>query len=275
MARAQHIVVVGNEKGGSGKSTTAMHVAVALAKMGFSTGVCDLDSRQGTMSRYLENRQGFADKQAPDMAVPKLQVVHRSDRENKADAAAEETDRINAALLALADCDFVILDTPGSDNHLSRYGHSLADTLVTPVNDSFVDIDLFARIDGETLDIGKGACYADMVWQQRQIKHKREKKQVDWVVIRNRLSQLDAKNKRLVAETLEKLAKRYGFRVAPGFGERVIYRELFLKGLTLLDVRDQHFDQSVTMSHVAARNELRALLGALKLPGVTERIAAI
>jgi chromosome partitioning protein len=32
--KAPHLIVVGNEKGGSGKTTIAMHVAVALLKEG-------------------------------------------------------------------------------------------------------------------------------------------------------------------------------------------------------------------------------------------------
>ena len=62
------------------------------------------------------------------------------------------------------------------------------------------------------------------------------------------------------SEIVDKLAARIRFRVAPGFGERVIYRELFLKGLTLLDLREKGVGIALSMSHMAARQEVRALL---------------
>jgi chromosome partitioning protein len=88
---------------------------------------------------------------------------------------------------------------------------------------------------------------------------------MDWVVLRNRIANLDAKNKRRVAGALDELAHRIGFRLAPGFSERVIFRELFLSGLTLLDLKDTD-PAAMTMSNIAARQEVRDLLKALDLP---------
>jgi len=93
---------------------------------------------------------------------------------------------------------------------------------------------------------------------------------VDWVVMRNRLSSLAARNKRDMGTVIEALAKRIGFRTATGLSERVIYRELFLSGLTLLDLKrgasGGKTGPSMTMSHVAARQEVRDLVAALNLP---------
>src|SRR3954447_22314176 len=51
-----HFIVFANEKGGTGKSTTAVHTAIALAASGHKVAALDLDSRQRTMTRYFENR---------------------------------------------------------------------------------------------------------------------------------------------------------------------------------------------------------------------------
>jgi chromosome partitioning protein len=55
-----YVIVVGNEKGGSGKSTAAMHLIVALAKLDFKLGSIDLDARQSSLSRYIANRREHA-----------------------------------------------------------------------------------------------------------------------------------------------------------------------------------------------------------------------
>jgi chromosome partitioning protein len=124
-------------------------------------------------------------------------------------------------------------------------------------------------VDGRTGEILRPSVYAEMVWEQRKVRAKRDGGSIDWIVMRNRLSNLEANNKREMGEVLDKLAKRIGFRQAPGFSERVIFRELFLQGLTMLDVFDQSQrsgNARPRMSHVAARQEVRALINALQLP---------
>lgn len=262
-----HIIVLGNEKGGTGKSTTAMHVAVSLLKLGKSVGVIDIDSRQRTLSRYIENRKAYCADQAIDLPTPEHEVVARSDAEDRGGSEADERERFGAALarMALAN-DFVIIDSPGSDMYLSRLAHSFADTLVTPINDSFVDLDVVARVEPESLRVQGPSLYAEMVWTEKKNRAMRDRRSIDWVVMRNRLSGTESRNKRDMGRVVEQLARRIGFRVAPGFGDRVIYRELFLKGLTLLDLRDSNAGIPLSMSHVAARHEVRALLEVLRLP---------
>ena len=180
---------------------------------------------------------------------------------------ADEKARFEEALEpAVAQADFVVIDTPGSDTHLSRLAHTWADTLLTPLNDSFIDLDLLARVDPDTLKIVRPSIYAEAVWKQRQIRSMQGARPVDWIVMRNRLSSLAARNKRDMASVIEALAKRIGFRVAAGLSERVIYKELFLSGLTLLDLKRGGGGPSLTMSHVAARQEVRDLVAALNLP---------
>ena len=259
-----HVLVIGNEKGGSGKSTTALHVVVALLDQGARVATLDLDARQGTLNRYLENRAAYAKRKGVDLPMPQHAVVQASKDE------ADEKARFEAALEpALGSADFVVIDTPGSDTHLSRLAHTWADTLLTPLNDSFIDLDLLARVDPDTLKIVRPSIYAEAVWKQRQLRAIEGGRPVDWVVMRNRLSALAARNKRDMGTVLEALAKRIGFRIAAGLSERVIYRELFLNGLTLLDLRREPGGPSLTLSHVAARQEVRDLVAALNLPPAT------
>jgi chromosome partitioning protein len=86
--------------------------------------------------------------------------------------------------------------------------------------------------------------------------------------VRNRLGAQNMVNKQKMEAALTKLSRRIGFRIAPGFNERVIFRELFPRGMTLLDLRDIGVSQ-LNMSNVAARQELRDLMKALNLPGVS------
>ena len=262
-----HVVVIGNEKGGSGKSTTALHIAVALLAQGARVATLDLDARQATLGRYVENRAAYAKRKAVALAMPVHLAVPLSTLPDRAAAEADEKTRFDAAFEQVIDqVDFVIIDTPGSDTHLSRLAHTWADTLLTPLNDSFIDLDLLARVDPDTLKIVRPSIYAEAVWKQRQLRAVQGGRPVDWVVMRNRLSSIAARNKRDMATVIEALAKRIGFRIAAGLSERVIYKELFLNGLTLLDLKRGGGGPSLTLSHVAARQEVRDLVAALNLP---------
>jgi chromosome partitioning protein len=252
-----HIVVLGNEKGGSGKSTTAIHIAVALVYAGFRVGVIDLDARQSTVARYLENRAAFATRRDVALLTPEIAVI--PDRDPETDKSA-----LSAQLAAWAGLDFIVIDTPGRDSVLGRAALAVADTVVTPMNDSFVDFDLIGQVDMDSFKVKKPSFYAEMIWDARKQRARADGGTVDWVVLRNRLSTLDARNTRRVGAALDELAKRVGFRVAPGLSERVIFRELFPRGLTLLDISVL---EDFSLSHVAARAELRALVTALMLPG--------
>ncbi len=259
MSESAHIIVIGNEKGGTGKSTVAMHLIVSLLTLGASVGSIDLDARQATLTRYVENRRrrlaaGFA------LSMPDHQEVPPT-----ADSAADEARFLEALRRQRAAHDVVVIDTPGSDHPLSRLGHSYADTLVTPLNDSFIDLDVLAKVDPDSMKISRPSHYSEMVWETKKLRALRgEKAVVDWFVLRNRLSTLDARNKRVMERLLGELAKRIGFRLVGGLNERVIYRELFLEGLTLFDLGEGS-GVEMSLSHVAARQELRRLVDSLGL----------
>ena len=263
-----HIIVVGNEKGGSGKSTTCMHVATALARMGHRVGALDLDLRQRSFGRYVENRRAWLARNGKDLPTPEYRELPEADAEKVAQGENPFDQRLTQAVAELdPHCDFILIDCPGSHTRLSQVAHSLADTLVTPMNDSFVDFDLLARVDAETGKVKGPSIYSEMVWGARQMRAQAGLKPIDWIVLRNRLGAQAMHNKKKVGAALEDLSRRIGFRVAPGFSERVIFRELFPRGLTLLDLKDTGVDQ-LNMSNIAARQELRDLMGALRLPNV-------
>lgn len=263
-----HIIVVGNEKGGSGKSTTSMHVATALGRMGHRVGAMDLDLRQKSFGRYVENRRAFLARAGLSLPVPDYRDLPELAAEQVQPGENPYDARLAAAVAALEPVsDFIVIDCPGSHTRLSQVAHSLADTLITPLNDSFVDFDLLARIDPETGKIKGPSIYSEMVWNARQLRAQAGLKPIDWIVLRNRLGAQQMHNKRKVGAALDELSRRIGFRVAPGFAERVIYRELFPRGLTVLDLRETGVDQ-LNLSNVAARQEVRDLMKALRLPGV-------
>ncbi|MGB0505581.1 MAG: division plane positioning ATPase MipZ [Pikeienuella sp.] len=268
MPRA-HVIVLGNEKGGSGKSTTAMHLFTALAKQGKRIGAMDLDLRQQSFFRYAENRAAYARRENEDLELPQTRSIAMSKTNDRKTARLEDDEAFGEALEALqADNDFVLIDCPGSHSYFSQLAHASADTLVTPMNDSLVDFDLLARVDPDTSKVLGPSVYSEMVWKARQLRAQAGLKPIDWIVTRNRMSNLQARNKRKVGGLLEDLSRRIGFRLAPGFSERVIFREMFLNGLTLLDLKSG----AMSLSHVAARQEVRELLKELALPDVTSAI---
>ena len=260
------IIVFGNQKGGSGKSTSAIHCIVGLLRQGYKVAAIDLDSKQGTLSRHIENRETYAVSHPQvDLPIPVCHLIDESTLTDRIQAAHEEAGHVAQAIEVLKDShDIIVIDTPGTDNNLSRVGHTYADILVTPINDSLIDLDLLAKIDPETYEVKGPSVYSEMVWQQRQQRMLQKRGTTEWIVMRNRLGHTHAKNKQIVSELLEKLSERIRFRLAPGFGERVIFRELFLKGLTKLDLKEVG-EYNLSMSHIAARQEVRSLLKALNL----------
>ena len=202
-----HIVVVGNQKGGSGKSTTSMHLVVSLLNTGYSVGSIDLDDPQATLTRYVENRRTFMESTGIELATPEHHLMGRSFYENPTLARSDEETRLDACVGSLAAVhDFVVIDTPGSDSHLSRIGHSYADTLITPLNDSFIDLDLLAKVHPETHKILRPSSYAEMVWEQRKARAIRDGGKIDWIVMRNRLASIGSRNTQAVEDVLAALS---------------------------------------------------------------------
>lgn len=267
-----YIIVVGNEKGGAGKTTLSMHLICGLLDRGLSVSSMDVDCRQHSLTRYIQNRQNYKDSHnALAIQMPKHFLLELSNKESNKEK--EEEERANFEKLfeeAKNGADIVVIDTPGSHTFLSNLAHSYADIVVTPINDSFIDLDVMAKVD-EHGKVISPSIYSQTIWEQKMERAKRDGKSIEWFVTRNRLSSLDAKNKRNVCSALEELSKRIGFHIIEGFNERVIFKELFLQGLTLLDLKKINYDKPFSLSHVAARQELRNFLEQI---GIEEIIKA-
>lgn len=263
-----HIIVVGNEKGGAGKSTVSMHVATTLARRGHKIAALDLDLRQRSLGRYLENRLTFVANANIELPMVSLYDLPEIDPDTLQPGENIYDLRLSAAISELEPkYDFILIDCPGSHTRLSQVAHSLADTLITPLNDSFVDFDLLAHTDEKGEKIKGPSVYSEMVWNARQLRAQAGLPPIDWIVIRNRVGTQRMVNKEKMERAINMLSKRIGFRVAPGFSERVIFRELFPRGLTLLDLKDVGVKQ-LNISNIAARQELRDMMKSLELPGV-------
>jgi chromosome partitioning protein len=267
-AQSAHVVVLGNEKGGSGKSTTALHIAVALLKAGQRVATIDLDSRQKSFTHYIENRRNWAARAHLPLAMPTHYCIERGETAAVEVNEAREFTSFSRAIAAIERThDVVVIDTPGNDTYLMRLAHSMADTLVTPLNDSFLDFDVLATLDPQSFGVTGESHYAEMVREARRQRRLVDGRVTDWIVVRNRLSTLGSRNKRLMGEGLSQLSKRMGFRCVDGFAERVVYREFFPRGLTALDDLDETtLGMRPNMSHLTAREEVVALLNALHLP---------
>jgi chromosome partitioning protein len=248
-----HVIVIGNEKGGSGKSTTAFHLAIYLLHQGFRVASIDVDSRQQTFTQYVRNRRDWA--RGHDLKLPHTTHYHlpltRSDsiKENQ----KVEFDLFRQAVIEVeGQVDYLVVDTPGFDTHLTRLAHSLADTLITPLNDSVIDLDVMAHVDPVTGDPREMSHYARLVQRARTERLAIDGRTIDWVLVRNRISMLSSRSMRLVQSAIEKIAVR----------------------LTVFDTLDAELLGGLPpTSHLSARQEYKALAEALQLP-VSERAAA-
>jgi chromosome partitioning protein len=244
------VIVVGNEKGGAGKSTIAVHLVAALLHEGDRVTVVDLDIRQQSTGHFFANRAAWT--AANDAPLPAPTMVEVADE--SALAAALD-----------ADADFIVIDTPGADTELSRAAHRRADLIVTPMNDSFVDFDMLGSVDPVSLEVTKPSLYSETVWAARKARAMKDRGSIDWVVLRNRLASVEPRNRKRVDERVRALSKRIGFRSIAGLRDRVIYRELFPFGLTVSDLARGVRPVQVSLAHVAARQELRTLMQELGL----------
>jgi chromosome partitioning protein len=272
-AQRLRVIVLGNEKGGSGKSTVAMHVAIALIKANRRVASLDLDPRQRSFTHYLENRRAWARRRDRELAAPDHlsldEVINRGDEAAATHALADTVAGLEQSH------DFLIIDTPGHDNALMRQAHALADILITPLNDSFVDFDVLGTVDPETFGVTGASHYATIVAEALQKRRLAGYQATDWIVLRNRLSMLSSRNKRLVGEGLQELSQTLKFRFIDGLAERVIFREFYPRGLTAFDdLNETTLGTRPTLSHVTARQEVENLIKAMALEEAASEPAA-
>ena len=269
-----HVIVVGNEKGGAGKSTVAIHLATALLHAGRRVAHVDLDLRQQSMARFFANRAAWTAAHRVTVPMPEPSVLDGDGVRLAAASPETVLEAFEAAFATARACaDVVVIDTPGADTAVSRAAHAKADLLVTPLNDSFVDFDMLGHVDPVTLELTTPSLYAESVWEARKRKMLGERRAMDWLVLRNRLATTEARNRKRLDGRIEALAKKVGFRIGPGLRDRVIYRELFPFGLTIADLSAEVRPVAVSLAHVAARQELRAMMAAAGLEEAAARLA--
>ena len=246
------IITVANEKGGVGKSTVAFHLAVALADTGHKVLAIDLDRRQQSLTRAFTNRGGTAKRLKVRLPLPRHLLL-----QNQSGAGlCQELAR------TAWDCDFVVIDAAGHDSPIARRAIALADLLVSPVNSCFVDLDLLGRFHPVSNKRQGPGCFAMMVGELRAVRTEMGMPALDWLVLQNRKRREVSKNQDRVDRALRQLSQRLEFRLGNGLFERVAYRELFLLGLTHLDLRRI---PELARTKVAAATEVMALLDDLDL----------
>lgn len=280
MAReGAHVIVVGNEKGGSGKSTTTFHLAIYLLYAGYRVATIDVDSRQQTLTHYVRNRRAHAQETGRKLPNPLHFHLPSAWGDSLRENQKAEFDMFRRAVSEVeSKVDFIIIDTPGFDTNLTRLAHSLADTLITPINDSMIDINVLARVDVDTGLPVETSHYARLVQRARSERLAIGGETIDWILVRNRISMLASRNARQVQATLDGIATRFGCRIADGIAERVIFRSLFASGTTVFDPAEDD-GESASASHLSARQEYQNLVASLNLPlparyGEAERLSA-
>ena len=252
-----HIIVVSNEKGGTGKSTLSMHLAVKLMQEGFKVATIDLDGRQGTLSKYIENRINFCSANNIDLPIPEHFRFSLEPNHYLIPAARE---KVGFQIYELSNqVDAIIIDTPGTKNYLFEEAHKYADTLITPISDSMVDVSVIADIDYTKEKITNPGPYAEYIWETKKYLASQGKAYLNWIVVGNKFSNINSRNKNLVFTYLKKIARMYGYRFLEGMKDRTIYKELFLEGLTVLDMSHPQLRLKMSISHLAAKHEIRTL----------------
>ncbi|HEX9810065.1 MAG TPA: division plane positioning ATPase MipZ [Alphaproteobacteria bacterium] len=254
------VIVLGNEKGGSGKSTMAIHVVAGLMARGIRVGSIDLDGRQATLSHFMANRRRQARAADPGLPCPAHRRIGLSRSAGERNAEDEKLDQLGSALESLGDAEVIVVDTPGSDSVLARAGHIVADVLVTPLNSSFLDLDALVAVDDSASRIVGPSPYSELVLYMGERRKELGAPAIDWIVAGNRLPNVDTRVNRQVAGVLDELAPRLGFRVFLGIHERIVFRELFLQGLTVFDVGRRHGWSTAGRTLAAARREMEGLI---------------
>jgi chromosome partitioning protein len=241
-----------------------MHLAIGLLQRGASVGSIDLDSHQQSLSRYLSNRRLWCLDNSVSLMAPDHRLIEPSLQDSRSAAFQQDLQSLNDALATLKSrCDIVLVDCPAGDGSLSRAAHAAADVLVTPLNDSFIDLDPLLQFRPGSFQLLALGAYFRMLWELRNERHRQGRKAFDWIVLRNRLSGLADQNKKDLSHILGKVAPIMRFHLAQGLGERIIFRRLFAQGLTLFDIDEAKTFILPSHSHEAARSELGDLLDLL------------
>lgn len=257
------VITFANEKGGVGKSTLAFHCAIALAHAGHRVVALDLDSRQATLERGLAFREATAKILGLALPMPAHAVLSRP-------CAAQ----LHQELLRLdARADYIVLDAPGTDCRIFRRAVAMANTLVTPINASFVDLPVLGHVDPVSGLAGRSGAFADTVVALRRERERQGLRPIDWLVAKNRVRHCERRHIGRIDTALATLAGQKDFRIVHGLTERVAFRELFQFGLTHLDLA---LIPGVARASAETVGEVATLLGEFvrEVPRVRRRAPA-
>jgi chromosome partitioning protein len=214
-----------------------MHIIVALLKAGKRVASFDLDSNQLTLSRYISNRGDWAREQKLRLELPDHTPITEEPLYGRGPSDPATLKQFISQFKRItrkSSHDFIIIDTPGGAQHLSLVAHGMADTLITPINDSLIDLDVLVAIEPMGRE-PRPSTYAAAVLRALQTRRKVCGLATDWVVVRNRLELVPSRNHGRITQVLHVIQDRLGFRTAGGLLERPVYRELFAAGLTAFD----------------------------------------